>query len=244
MLSLFRKLLKEQHRIFAVYLLAICALAISPYIELPYFKLVSLLLFFPALVLVAYRFLYLLNIRKFRRAAAFMGVVTAMTVFGLGVAAYRLFIDPMTVSWKEADLKGRSAELPLQLGLESKRPDSILKMAYSQPHFQLYNYFRDGFYKYDVWLPKIDSGYTYLKGYLLNGDTLRSMAMNRNSRARVFNREDVVRRFPSNRYIVVTEGGWGPKFPARFEVWYHFSDKSRPDSLLMDKIYMIEGMGR
>lgn len=244
MLNQLRKLLKEQHRISAIYLLAALVFGISAYVSMLVFKIFALLLFLLALVLVIYRFLYLVNIKRYRKAIFFLVVIGAMTLAGMGLAAYRLFTDPMTVEWKAEDLKGRPAETPPFLGLMAKRPDSIVNRSYHKTHFQLYRSFRDGFYEYDVWLPKIDSGFTYLKGFLLNGDTLRSQSMYRHSRARVFNGDQSFRRFKSNRYIVLYEGGWGPPFPARFEVWYHFNNPERKDSLLLDKIYFVQGMGR
>ena len=48
--------------------------------------------------------------------------------------------------------------LPIDLKVDGKRPDSILNIKKNKQDFQLYNSFQPGLGEYDFWTNKIDKG--------------------------------------------------------------------------------------
>lgn len=135
-------------------------------------------------------------------------------------------------------------EVPIDLTMDYKRPDSISAISKSKIDFQLYSSFQPGLYEYDFWIGEIESGTIYLKAFEITQEyPLSADRLEESSAIKIKNSKDSIMKFSTASYFTIYEGDWGKPYAARFEVWFKPESGGKERKLFM-KNYKIEGWQR
>jgi hypothetical protein len=175
--------------------------------------------------------------------ALFGGTILALVAYAIAM----FFIDQERPDTFADNLKiptNIPINIPLDLGPEEKRPDSIPNRPVTKTDFQLYNSFQPGLYEYDFWTAKIDSGKIYLKAFeVTQNDQLSPNELEERSGVAIYNPTTTIRKYGTTTQFTIYEGDWGKPYAVRFEVWFKPANGGKERKLL-SKNYKIEGWMR
>lgn len=116
-----------------------------------------------------------------------------------------------------------------------------------KPDIKLRAGIQEGIYSIDAFINPEEKGYVYVKIF----EATKNMPLEESQDGI---KEDSIEytgwsdnekeQFFYNSQIMVYEGGFHSSYPARFELWFHPDDISKPERKLLEKIFIISGWER
>jgi hypothetical protein len=179
--------------------------------------------------------------RRYTAYISFLSIIFSIPLFLF--FSFMTFITDVTGSDHFNDNLRIPANIELitPIDWDNKRgKDSIRNMYRTSNDFMIYESFQSGFYSYEIWLGKIDSGYVYLKAFeIINNYSLSEDNLEKQSMVRLGNSTNEIKRVEISGYFTIYEGDWDVYYAARFEVWFRpdYGDERK----LMQKNFKISG---